>query len=168
LAEGFHRGSLPRFRLWNGLTLLLLAALSFFGISRQWHLAILTYLWAATYFHLIWLALVNPGALLKLPRRLVEILVLMGTVSYSAYLIHAPIFAFCGFLWVHVTGSKPANFLVPLLASVLIWPVAWVFWRFCELPFHQMAQRLSKRRTLVSSAPEVSPAYVGKITQETQ
>ena len=156
LAEAFRRGSLPEFKLWNAVTFLLLAAAAIWGESRQWHLAILTYLWAAAYFHLIWLALLNPVALLKFPPRLVRLMVWMGTISYSAYLIHGPIFALCGFLWVKFNGSKPSSFLVPLAFSVLVWPVAWLFWKFCELPFHQLAQRISKRSAVVVITPQPS------------
>jgi hypothetical protein len=69
-------------------------------------------------------------------------------------LIFGPVFAFTGYLWQRVYGGKPANFLVPLLFSILIWPVAWLFWKFGENPFHQLAQRLHKRAPLT---PLISP-----------
>jgi len=161
LAEGFGRGNLPKFKLWNGILLLTLAAISVWGESRQWHLAILTYLWGATYFHIIWLALRNPGVLRRFPRRAVGLLVWSGKISYSAYLIHGPLFALCGFLWIHAFGDKPASFLVPLAFSAGVWPIAWLFWRFCEMPFHQIAQRISKRRPVAVIVPEPLRKFSG-------
>jgi peptidoglycan/LPS O-acetylase OafA/YrhL len=163
LAEGFRRGTLPRFRAWNGIAFLLLLALSAWGESRQWHLAILTYLWAAAYFHVVWLALLNPGVLLRFPSRLVRLLAGMGIVSYSAYLIHGPIFAFCGFLWVKFAGNKPASYFVPLLFSIGVWPLAWLFWKFCELPFHQLAQRLAKRRAARGTLRQPADEYAARV-----
>lgn len=161
LAEGFRCGTLPAFKPWNWAMLLVFALVAAWGENRQWHLAVRTYLWAALYFHLVWLALLHPGALLRLPPRLVRLWVWLGTISYSAYLIHGPLFALGGFLWLRATGSKPASFLVPLAFSAGVWPVAWLFWRFCELPFHQMAQRLSKRRPVPVIAPEPSREFSG-------
>jgi peptidoglycan/LPS O-acetylase OafA/YrhL len=159
LAEGFKRECLPRFKIWNWLTLLVLAAAAVWGESRQWHLAMVTYLWAGAYFHLVWLALLSPHFLLRFPKRLIQIAVGMGTISYSAYLIHGPLFAFCGFGWQRLAGGKPASYLVPLAFSVLVWFAAWLFWKCCELPFHQMAQRLAKRnRVTPLTAPK--PAEV--------
>jgi peptidoglycan/LPS O-acetylase OafA/YrhL len=145
LAEWFKRGRMPEFKTWNWLSLIIFSASAIWGESRQWPLAILTYVWAAAYFHVIWLALLHPAALYRFPDWCVRLFVWLGTISYSAYLIHGPLFALYGFFWVRYAGAKPASFLVPLLFSVSIWPVAWLFWKFCELPFHQLAQRMVKR-----------------------
>jgi peptidoglycan/LPS O-acetylase OafA/YrhL len=146
LAEWFKRGQLPEFKIWNGVAFFLLATGAVLGESRQWHLGIVTYLWAAVYFHVIWLALLNPDSLYRFPKWCVRLFVWLGTISYSAYLIHKPLFALYGFLWMRIAGEKPASFLVPLLFSISIWPVAWLFWKFCELPFHQLSQRMAKRK----------------------
>ncbi len=146
LAEWFKRGQLPKFKMWNVLIFFVFTVSAIWGESHQWHLGILTYLWTAAYFHVIWLALLNPGSLYRFPKWCVRLFVWLGTISYSAYLIHGPLFALYGFWWMRVTGEKPASFLVPLLFSVSIWPVAWLFWKFCEFPFHQLAQRLAKRK----------------------
>jgi peptidoglycan/LPS O-acetylase OafA/YrhL len=145
LAEWFKRGHLPKFKKWNGLAFILLLTSAVWGETHKWHLGIRDYLWAATYFHVIWLALLHPGSLYKFPPWCVRLFLWLGTVSYSAYLIHKPLLALYGFWWMRLAGEKPASFLVPLFFSISIWPVAWLFWKFCEFPFHQISQRMVKR-----------------------
>jgi peptidoglycan/LPS O-acetylase OafA/YrhL len=142
LATWLKQGGLPKFRLWNGLSLIVAAVVAILAERRQWHVGILDYLWGLVYFHVLWLALLHPGVIHRLPDWCSKLFVGLGNISYSAYLIHFPFFAFSGFLLEHFLGKRPANFLVPLLFSVLVWPLAWVFWKFCELPFH----RYSKNR----------------------
>jgi len=150
LADWFKRKRVPEFKIWNAMVFLIVLAAAIWGEghhwrSYNWYLGITAYLWAAVYFHVIWLALRRPESIYKFPRWCVSLFVWLGTVSYSAYLIHAPIFVLCGFFWIRIWGAKPASFLIPLFFSAAIWPLAWVFWKFCEFPFHQLAQRLAKR-----------------------
>ncbi|MGD0812846.1 MAG: acyltransferase [Verrucomicrobiota bacterium] len=145
VAEWCKLGAMPSFKMWNGVSFAVLAMIAIWGESHQWHLGILAYLWAAVYFHLIWLALCKPESLYKFPGWCVRLGVGLGNISYSAYLIHYPLFAFYGFLWIRLAGHKPANFLVPLLFSISIWPVAWLFWKFCEYPFHRLSRQIAKR-----------------------
>lgn len=149
LAEWLRRGRLPKFGLGNALTVAVLTAAAVWGEGQKWHLGILQYIWGALYFHIVWLALLNPGAIHKFPGWCVQLFVWLGKISYSAYLIHYACFAVYEFLWVRHGGAKPANFLVPVLFSISIWPLAWVFWRCCELPFHQLSQRVAKRAATV-------------------
>ena len=67
-------------------------------------------------------------------------LVFTGTVSYSLYLIHFPLFKLAGSVWFQLYGSKPESFLVPTLATVLVVPLAWVFYRLIELPSHELGR----------------------------
>ena len=150
LAEWFKRHRVPEFKTWNWVIFLIFLAAAIWGEGYHWprynwYLAISAYLWAGVYFHIIWLALRRPESIHKFPAWCVRLFVWLGTVSYSAYLIHAPVFVLCGFFWTRIYGTKPASFLVPLFFSAAIWPVAWVFWKFCEYPFHRFAQRLAKR-----------------------
>jgi peptidoglycan/LPS O-acetylase OafA/YrhL len=145
LAEWLRRGQLPKFGLWNLASAMLLLAGAVWGEARGWHLGITTQIWGAIYFHMVWFALLNPGSIHLFPKWCVRLFVWLGKVSYSAYLIHYGVFAVCEFAWVHFAGVKPANFLVPVLFSVSIWPLAWLFWKFCESPFHQLSQQLAKR-----------------------
>jgi len=145
LAEWFRRGRLPEFKKWNGLTFIILAMSAVFGVEHQWHDGFLQYIWAAAYFHVIWFVLANPESFYFFPKWFGRLWVWLGTISYSAYLIHKPLFALYGFLWVRLNGEKPADFLVPLLFSLSIWPVAWLFWKCCESPFHELSRRLGNR-----------------------
>jgi peptidoglycan/LPS O-acetylase OafA/YrhL len=157
LAEWMKNPTLrmPQFRWWNASLALVFAGGAVWGELRLWPLGILQYLWAVLYFHLVWLALLYPRSIYWFPRRCVDLFVWLGKISYSAYLIHCPIFAACGFFWVRFLGQKPANFLVPLFFSLAVWPVAWVFWRLCESPFHQLSQSLAKRSS-IPHAPKYS------------
>lgn len=65
-----------------------------------------------------------------------------GTVSYSLYLLHFPLFKMAGYAWVQVYGSKPESFLVPSIATFLVIPVVWFFYSAVELPTHQFARNL--------------------------
>jgi len=145
LAEWWKRGALPRFGIVNAATAVLLVLSAIWGEGHHWSGGTLVYLWAGFYFHAIWLALLHPHSIHQLPKRCVWLLVWLGTISYSAYLIHYPLFHLYGYLWRHVTGDKPANFLVAVLFALSIWPVAWLFWKFCESPFHKLSQRMVKR-----------------------
>ncbi len=152
LADWFKRKGVPKFKAWNGIIFLIFLAAAIGGEgyhwpSYNWYLGVTAYLWAGVYFHVIWIALSRPESIYKFPAWCVRLFVWMGTISYSAYLIHAPVFVLCGFFWTRVYGAKPASFLVPLFFSAAIWPVAWVFWKGCEYPFHQLAQRLAKRNS---------------------
>ena len=66
----------------------------------------------------------------------------LGLISYSAYLYHAPVFAF-----VRIARLEPAP--PALLASTipLCLLLAWLSWRFVELPFRDAA-RTSNRQVL--------------------
>lgn len=141
LAEKFKSGRMPEFKIWNGLISFLFLISAVCGVGGKWHIAIEQYLWAGAYYHLLWLALLYPNSIQKFSGWFVRLLVGLGSVSYSAYLIHKALFALYAALWVHFAGVKPINFIVPLLFSISIWPVAWLFWRFCEYPFHNLSRK---------------------------
>ena len=143
LAEKFKSGRLPEFKVWNAVVFMLFLISAICGVGGKWHIAIEQYLWAGAYYHLLWIALLYPNSIHKFPTWCVRLLVWLGTISYSAYLIHKALFALYAALWVSIAGVKPYNFIVPLLFSVSVWPVAWLFWRFCEYPFHNLSRRVA-------------------------
>jgi peptidoglycan/LPS O-acetylase OafA/YrhL len=68
-------------------------------------------------------------------------LVFAGTVSYSLYLLHFPLFKLAGSAWFQIYGSKPESFLLPTLATVFVLPFAWIFYRLIELPTHELGRQ---------------------------
>ena len=144
LAERFVRGTLPRWTLWHAV-----AMLGVFGCSMLAGLAgadvfYLHYGWAFSSFLLLWWAL-GPGARFFAPTAWwVRMLVFFGTVSYSIYLLHFPLFRLAGAAWFSAFGSKPESFLVPTLGTLLVVPVAWIFYRLVEHPSHELGRRTAR------------------------
>lgn len=72
-------------------------------------------------------------------------LVWIGTISYSLYLIHAPLIQL---IWQYVLYplrlNQTANYLLLCAGMPFIILVAWVFWRFCERPFLNTRPRNEK------------------------
>jgi peptidoglycan/LPS O-acetylase OafA/YrhL len=81
-----------------------------------------------------------------MPKGLVKIFTVLGTCSFSLYLIHKPIFRLFGVFWVSHFGSKPVNFLIPLAFSILIVFVAWGFYLLIEAPTHALAKKLARSK----------------------
>lgn len=79
------------------------------------------------------------GKILSLPP-----LVALGLISYSAYLWHQPLFAFARVRSAHPPSDTELLFLAS--ASLLL---AWVTWRFVELPFRDRA-RTSRTRVVMA------------------
>lgn len=59
-----------------------------------------------------------------------RIFVGVGLISYSAYLLHQPIFAFAR----HASLSGPSSTML-LFITLGIFPLAWASWKFIETPF---------------------------------
>jgi peptidoglycan/LPS O-acetylase OafA/YrhL len=99
----------------------------------------------AFYFWLVWLVLTRPQWWQPFIPRAAGSLGWLGARSYSLYLVHFPLFYLFGAFWVARFGEKPHNFLIPLLAVVLILPIVAVFYAFIERPSHLFAKRIAKR-----------------------
>ena len=61
----------------------------------------------------------------------------LGKISYSLYLVHAPIILVSIYLW-------PYNWEVALVAGVISIPVAWLFWAIFERNFHKLASKMRR------------------------
>lgn len=94
--------------------------------------------WGAVSIWLVWRALTGP---LPAPRWLMRALESMGAWSYSLYLVHFPLLLLAGVAWTGVFGTKPANFLVPLIGVAAVVPCAILFHRAIERPSHAWARR---------------------------
>lgn len=101
--------------------------------------------WAVGYGLVLWFVLMKPSLAAAVPVRLLKVLVWMGALSYSLYLVHFPLFRVAGEAWKSAFGSKPVNLLVPLIAAVLVVPVAGLFYRFVEAPSHRLARSMGQR-----------------------
>ncbi|MES2922355.1 MAG: acyltransferase [Verrucomicrobiota bacterium] len=70
-----------------------------------------------------------------------RILVGLGTISYSLYLIHVPLggrIVNLGSRWV---PEGPGRFLLSMVAMIGSIAAAWLFWRWVERPFHELSKR---------------------------
>jgi peptidoglycan/LPS O-acetylase OafA/YrhL len=152
LAEAYAKGRLPRWTQWHFMgmlgTALLTMVLGLAGVNSFY----LHYGWAVCSFLLL-LWVLGPGATFFSSKQWwVPPLMFTGTVSYSLYLLHFPLFKLASAGWIQLYGSKPESFLVPTLASVLAVPIAWLFYRLIELPSHDLARKLGssiQKKTLL-------------------
>jgi peptidoglycan/LPS O-acetylase OafA/YrhL len=142
LAEVYSRGRLPGWTKWHFMGIIGTAVVTMMLGLAGMNVFYLHYGWALCSFLLL-LWVLGPGATaFSSNQRWVQPLVFTGSVSYSLYLIHFPLFKLAGAAWIQHYGSKPESFLVPTLATVLVVPMAWVFYRLIELPFHELARKL--------------------------
>jgi peptidoglycan/LPS O-acetylase OafA/YrhL len=65
----------------------------------------------------------------------------IGTISFSLYLIHFPLFRLLGYLHREIFGEKPANFLTSLFYLLPVIFLAWLFFRWVEAPIHQWSKK---------------------------
>jgi len=142
LAEVYARGRLPRWTQWHFMGMVGTAVLTMMLGLAGVNVFYLHYGWALCSFLLL-LWVLGPGATFFSSNHWwVPPLVFTGTVSYSLYLLHFPLFKLAGAVWIQVYGSKPESFLVPTLATILVVPMAWLFYRLIELPSHDVARKL--------------------------
>jgi peptidoglycan/LPS O-acetylase OafA/YrhL len=141
LAEAYANGKLPNWTSWHFVVMVATVVLTMLaGLAGVNHFY-LHYGWAIFSFLLL-LWVLGPGS-----RFFVEDcwwmppLVFAGTISYSIYLLHFPIFKLAGAAFVLVYGSKPESFLLPTLATLLVIPFAWIFYRLIELPTHELGRK---------------------------
>jgi peptidoglycan/LPS O-acetylase OafA/YrhL len=73
-------------------------------------------------------------------------LVAIGLISYSLYLWHWPMIVFGSYY-----AIEPSSHVKPVMA-LLTFPVAWLSWRFVELPFRKPRLLLSRRKLFVTAA----------------
>jgi peptidoglycan/LPS O-acetylase OafA/YrhL len=153
LAEAYVRGFLPKWSSWHWLVMAGTAAATMTAGLAGVDIFYLHYGWAlVSLLLLLWV--LGPGSrFFTLGRWWVPPLMFTGTVSYSLYLLHFPLFKLAGHAWVEVYGSKPESFLIPSIATFLVIPFAWFFYRVVELPTHQLARNLGGAIQRVSPIP---------------
>jgi peptidoglycan/LPS O-acetylase OafA/YrhL len=141
LADRYAVGQLPKWSRWHTLSIFTVGTMTLLAGFLRVNDFYLHYGWGLfSFLLLIWV--LGPGSdLFRFQNPWVKPLVFTGTVSYSLYLIHFPVFKLLGIAWLAVYGSKPDSFLIPTIATLLMLPLSWLFYRSIELPTHRLAQR---------------------------
>jgi len=143
LAEGTKNKHLPKWtwQMWVVTSVLLLASLvaTFFNLF----IGIQSLVWASFYFMLMFWGLAQKDPLKFLNRRIKNLFLTVGTISYSLYLIHYPLYKLWGSAWVNFFSSKPTNFFIPISLSLACIPIAYLFYTWIEVPSHKLAKKLA-------------------------
>jgi peptidoglycan/LPS O-acetylase OafA/YrhL len=151
LAEKYASNDLPKWSFRHGCFLFFVftATVTLSGLQSFGKLSdnISFYLflgWGLFFFLILWWVLGPGGRFFVLSNRVVRFFVFLGTISYSIYLLHFPLFKISSYIWMNIFGTKPESFLVPTLAVLIVIPFSWVFYRLIELPSIEIGRRLSK------------------------
>ncbi len=141
LAEQWARGDLRAPPWWCGV-----AAAIAFAVGLRATFGLFPAEWASLCYGVfyawgIWLLLSRQARWNRLPLALAAGLSWLGRVSYSFYLIHFPVFILLGAGWMLRFETKPANFLVALLAVIFSGVFVAAFYRVVERPSHGLARR---------------------------
>ena len=158
LAERLRAGTLPRWRrsyAWLAAAGLAAAIASRasgvpFGFEH--------FIWGGLYVLLVWWGLSETKSVTIVPSSLRRPIAFLGDISYSLYLVHYPVLVAAGALWIAAFGGKPVNVAVPLIASLLPLPVAYLSWRFIERPSQEFGRALSQPRPATLPAPAPATA----------
>jgi peptidoglycan/LPS O-acetylase OafA/YrhL len=141
LAELYANERLPRRTKWHGLAMVAAVSVTLLAGLARINDFYLNYGWALFSFLLLFWALGPEARCFNRQNPMLQSLIFTGVVSYSLYLLHFPIFKLAGASWRALFGGKPESFLIPKFATILMVQVAWLFYRFVELPCHRFGQR---------------------------
>jgi peptidoglycan/LPS O-acetylase OafA/YrhL len=145
LAEAYQEGKIPKIAniycvsLIIALTGLVMLA-GFFDVNAYY----LTYGWGLIAFLLMIWSIGAGSSMFSLGHWFTRFMVFIGTISYSLYLIHYPLFKLLGHLWIQLFGSKPVSFLIPSLATIIAIPISFFFYVYFEKPSHEISKKLSR------------------------
>jgi peptidoglycan/LPS O-acetylase OafA/YrhL len=146
LAKYYAAGTLKMPSKWiiiSGIISLIIAVVA---QSRGIPSTNLDLLYGYFYLTLLWYGLVTEHIwAAHVPELIVKVLTILGTCSYSLYLIHKPIFRLFGVIWSGYFGSKPVNFLIPTAFALLVVCIAWGFYNLIEAPSHKLAKKIANR-----------------------
>lgn len=156
LAERYAEKRLPRWRISHTFVLItVLCGTPMIGLAGM-DVFYVHYGWGLASFLGLWWLITDGEKYLPNQSRLVRLLSQLGTVSYSLYLIHFPLFRVAGGIWFELFGSKPASFLVPTVATLIVIPFACIFYIVVEKPSHALARRLAHQIRLQGNTDLVS------------
>jgi peptidoglycan/LPS O-acetylase OafA/YrhL len=142
LAEKYANGKAPKWKnSYAAIMLAILIAISY-ATTKKLDKILIDYGWALiSYFLIIWA--IGPGSRLSNKQPWVKAIVFTGTVSYSLYLLHFPIFRVAGIAWVNHFGAKPASFIIPTIATFLMIPFSHAMYKLIEEPSYNLGKKLS-------------------------
>ena len=138
-AKLYREDSLAKIPIWILLSFAATSAsFAFWGKIHLWEFWLQYFLWSIFYLCLFVLCLRQSDFLENLNGFRTAFLSLswLGTISFSAYLIHFPVFKLIGYLHKSAFGEKPANFLIPIIYLILVLGISWLFYRLVERPIH--------------------------------
>jgi peptidoglycan/LPS O-acetylase OafA/YrhL len=101
------------------------------------------FIWGGLYFLLMLWGLNRTALPTLIPLALKRAMLFLGDISYSLYLVHFPVLLVLGVCWTAALGQKPTNVMIPLLASLVPIPFAYVLWRLVERPSQAYGRILS-------------------------
>jgi peptidoglycan/LPS O-acetylase OafA/YrhL len=148
LAELTRQNRLPRWRAAHTASLAIVAVAAAGGRAAALPTGIEHFLWGAVYTLAVLWVLTHRSTLERLPARVSALLLWLGKISYSLYLVHFPLLILLGACWLALFGAKPSSLLVPLAATLITLPVAYAFWRWIERPSQLMARTFAGARRL--------------------
>jgi peptidoglycan/LPS O-acetylase OafA/YrhL len=145
LAEAYQDDRIPRIANWHCIGLILVLTVSvllagFLNVNAYY----IAYGWGLIAFLLIIWCLGTGSGIFSRAHWLTKAMVFVGTISYSLYLIHYPLFKLMAYFWIQLFGSKPASFLVPSLATIAAIPISWIFYIYFEMPSHSISRRFAR------------------------
>lgn len=118
------------------------------SLLENWPSWIQYLFWTLFYFVFFILCLRNSTQLKSLTGKIVfDTISWLGTISFSLYLVHFPLFKLFGYIHRGIWGEKPDNFFVTLIYLIPVIIIAWVFFKFVENPIHQWSKKTINKRS---------------------
>lgn len=144
LAEKYAGRGLPNWSLWHSAAMIIVFAATVFAGFTGMEVFYLHYGWGFCSFLLVWWTLGPGERFFSESACWVRMLAFAGTISYSVYLLHFPLFRLAGAFWIWIFGAKPQSFLIPTFFTLLIIPACWLFYRVIEKPSHEIGRKLGR------------------------
>jgi|1048.fasta_scaffold00089_20 peptidoglycan/LPS O-acetylase OafA/YrhL len=143
LAEAYASNRLPRWSRLHGCFLLATPVITMLAGLANVNDFYLHYGWGIWSVLLLFWVLGPGSRFFAVDSWWMPPLIFTGTISYSYYLLHFPVFKLAGAAWDRLFDGKPESFIVPTIATFAMIPIAWTFYKLVEQPTHRLARQLS-------------------------